>query len=543
MRSLSLSAASLLIALMAFVLFVPGLGSVHLFDWDEINFAEIAREMLATSDWSRPTIDYQPFYEKPPLFPWMQALCMQLFGVNEFAARLPNAICGIVTLLCLFRMGSRERSPLFGWLWVFAYIGSILPHMYFRSGIIDPWFNLFIFLGLTQLLRAMDDDSMWRAMGAGALLGLAILSKGPVAIIVVGIAVLAWTVWRRSMSVLRWDVILPLALGALVVTSSYFLIDYIRHGPDFIKAFYQRQYELFFNEDAGHGGFFGYHFVVLLIGCFPASLFAIAEMWKGRRSNEGSNSMRSWMLVLFWTVLILFSIVNTKILHYSSLCYFPLTYLAARYMERLWNNEVKAAWALRIPLGVIGNVLAIVVVSLPFVMQHTDLFVNAIKDPFVRASFNVEVPWNGLEGLGGLILIVGLLIAHVLFSKARYQRGLIMLLTSTTLFTSITLLLLVPRIERYTQGPAIDFFKEHANERAYCTTKHYDSYADRFYSRKQPHNDPNLASTEYLMKQPIDRPVYVVCKTEDEQAVSEVPGFRKIGSKGGYSFFVKDPGP
>lgn len=53
-------------ALLAFVFFVPYLGNVHLFDWDEINFAESAREMLATGNYLRVQIDYQPFWEKPP---------------------------------------------------------------------------------------------------------------------------------------------------------------------------------------------------------------------------------------------------------------------------------------------------------------------------------------------------------------------------------------------------------------------------------------------------------------------------------------------
>ena len=50
------------------ILFLPFLGHVHLFDWDEINFAEAAREMLLTQNYMRVQIDFQPFWEKPPLF-------------------------------------------------------------------------------------------------------------------------------------------------------------------------------------------------------------------------------------------------------------------------------------------------------------------------------------------------------------------------------------------------------------------------------------------------------------------------------------------
>jgi 4-amino-4-deoxy-L-arabinose transferase-like glycosyltransferase len=143
----------LLVTGLAFLLFFPFLGGVHLFDWDEVNFAECAREMILTGDWFRPQIDYEPFWEKPPLFFWMQALAMQVFGINEFAARLPNAVCGIATFLVVYHLGRRLHDRLFGWLWVMAWAGSILPHFYFRSGIIDPWFNLLTFLGLYGFIK------------------------------------------------------------------------------------------------------------------------------------------------------------------------------------------------------------------------------------------------------------------------------------------------------------------------------------------------------------------------------------------------------
>jgi 4-amino-4-deoxy-L-arabinose transferase-like glycosyltransferase len=85
-----------LIVTVAALLFVPFLGGVHLFDWDEINFAEAAREMIVTGDYLTVQINYLPFWEKPPLFIWMQVISMKLFGINEFAARFPNAVCGIV---------------------------------------------------------------------------------------------------------------------------------------------------------------------------------------------------------------------------------------------------------------------------------------------------------------------------------------------------------------------------------------------------------------------------------------------------------------
>ena len=97
----------LIVVLWAAVLFFPFLGAVHLFDWDEINFAESAREMLVSGNYQQVQINFVPFMEKPPLFFWLQALSMKLFGVNEYAARFPNALTGLVTLLLVFQLGKR----------------------------------------------------------------------------------------------------------------------------------------------------------------------------------------------------------------------------------------------------------------------------------------------------------------------------------------------------------------------------------------------------------------------------------------------------
>jgi len=101
--------------------YLPFLGGVHLFDWDEINFAEISREMLLTGEFFRPQINYMPFWEKPPLFFWLQALAMSVFGIGEYAARLPNALTGIATLVILYLMGRRLHSHRFGFIWAGVY--------------------------------------------------------------------------------------------------------------------------------------------------------------------------------------------------------------------------------------------------------------------------------------------------------------------------------------------------------------------------------------------------------------------------------------
>ncbi|HNV99042.1 MAG TPA: glycosyltransferase family 39 protein, partial [Chitinophagales bacterium] len=180
----------LLIACLGALLFFPFLGQSHLFDWDEINFAEASREMVVTGNYTQTQIDFRQFWEKPPFFFWLQAGSMHLFGINEYAARFPNAVCGILTLMLLFAIGTFHYDRRMGWWWVLCYAGSILPQFYFKSGIIDPWFNLFIFLGIYGFIRYIEQYRSLKWLVISALgAGLSVLTKGPVGVALVGLTV------------------------------------------------------------------------------------------------------------------------------------------------------------------------------------------------------------------------------------------------------------------------------------------------------------------------------------------------------------------
>ena len=541
------------IILLSLLLFVPGLGAVHLFDWDEINFAEIAREMIATGDYMRPQVDYRPFWEKPPLFAWLQAASMKLFGAGEFAARLPNALCGVLTLLVLYRIGTRLRNQVFGLLWVLAYLGSILPHLYFRSGIIDPWFNLFIFLGIHAFIHLgwgragrpqgpPGAGSVRHAILAGTFIGLALLTKGPVAFLILALTAGVYWILQRFRLFVSVPKVLLACIVMLAVAFLWFGMDWLLNGSWVLDTFIAYQVRLFSTPDAGHGGFFGYHFVVLLVGCFPASLFMVHEMVRPSPGNAEQNDYRRWMLILFWVVLILFTIVKSKIVHYSSMCYFPLTYLAALRMHRIWTSQQPFGWS-RYAVGVLGILCASIVMALPFIAMRIDVLRPLFEqDPFAQANLDADVRWTGWEALAGLWLLLAMLAAHVLHARGRYRYSLIALFGGTALFVTITLYFFIARIEGYSQHAAIEFFEARQGERCYVITKGYRSYAHLFYTRKPPVIDPRAHDPEWLVHGDIDRSVYISCKITHVREVEALSGFSELYRKNGFVFFVREPG-
>lgn len=524
----------LAIVVIAAALFLPGLGAVHLFDWDELNFAEIAREMTVSGDWSRPTIGFEPFNEKPPLFMWLQAGCMSLLGANEFAARLPDALCGIVTLLILFRLGRRLHGEGFGWSWVLAWCGSLLPQLYFHSGIIDPWFNLFIFLGLVAFIRAIEERSRRQAAFSGAWLGLAVLTKGPVGLLIPALVIGIGWARGRARPLLPWKHLLLSAIAFVATSGCWVLYDLLRHGPEFMIAFFWRQLALLTTEDAGHGGFIGYHVVVLLLGCFPASLFAVQEM---AHPSDDKSAWRRWMSLLFWVVLVLFSLVKTKIVHYSSLCYFPITYLAALRIASITGRNRAFGWS-RFAVGILGTLIAIVVIALPFVMMRRDLIEPLFeKDPFALASLRAEVAWAWHPMLAGVWLLAVLGTAQLLHQRRAHAASVIALFCGTTLFVPITLYFYIGRIEAHSQRAAIEFFQLHASEKCWLMTKGYHSYAPEFYGRVTGVRPSSAA----LCTGPVDRPVFLSCKITDVTEVKELGTFHEVGRKNGFVFWKRDP--
>jgi 4-amino-4-deoxy-L-arabinose transferase-like glycosyltransferase len=538
----------LLIILLSGLFFLPFLGSTHLFDWDEINFAECAREMLVTGDYSTVSINYQPFWEKPPLFIWIQAISMELFGVNEFAARFPNVVAGILTLLVVFSAGKRIRNERLGWWWVILFGGSLLPHLYFKSGIIDPWFNLFIFLAFFQFYLGTEEIAAKRHLKhfalSGLFLGLAVMTKGPVAIIIAGGSLGIYWAFSRFGRIFDWKGIFLLLFFTAFSGGIWFLMLYMNGQSHIISEFINYQIRLFSTQDAGHGGPFYYHFIILLIGCFPASVPAIHGLFVLR--GEGA-SFRLWMKIMFWVTLILFSIVKTKIPHYSSLCYFPLTFLAA---DSLYSMTSGLTYKWKAWLGglqfFIGFVLSLVLLAIPFVMMNKDRFLNAdtVKDPFALGNLQADVTWSFLDVLPGAVLLLLLITGMIMCRRGMLDKGFITICFGMSLSLLSASWLILPKVEAYSQNAAILYFKSLQGKDVYVQTLGYKSYAHLFYSSTLPHDNSEHYNEHWLARETIDKPAYFICKIQSRDSYIEAyPLLIETGQKNGFVFFVRYPGP
>ncbi|MFN0081951.1 MAG: ArnT family glycosyltransferase [Ferruginibacter sp.] len=532
--------------LMGVLFFIPFLGNVHLFDWDEINFAEIAREMIVQKNYMEPHINFVTFTEKPPLFFWLQALSMKCFGINEYAARFPNALLGSFVLPFLFRQGVNLKSIRFGMLWAMAYFGSILPALYFKSGIIDPVFNFFIFAGLLCLVKASWKKALFipyrgQLLAAGTFAALAILTKGPAAILIIGLTMIAYFIAAKFKWFLSLVDVLIFSVVTLLVTAIWFVVNYLQTGEKFIIEFTIRQWQLLTTADAGHGGFLLYHFVVIFFGCFPAVAFMLFAFFKKEKNDKQLADLKKWMSILFFVVLILFTLVNTKIVHYSSLCYYPLSFLAALSMD----NFIAQQWRYKKWITVVTLISSLPFIAAPFAVSYVTNNMDTLKsllskDPFAVENMAAQINWSGLVMLPSILLLITLAVFVFLIRKKSFTVGFAALFIGSAIWLQLGLFFYIKNVEGISQRANIEFWQTKKHEDCYFATYGYKSYTQLFYGAVKEHSNKNYTNDEWLLHGNIDKPVYISCKTNSyKEFAANVNDAKFLYSKNGFYFFER----
>ena len=485
----------LLFSIAYLLLFIPFIGHVHLFDWDEINFAEAAREMILTGDWLNVQINFEPFWEKPPLFIWIQALSMSIFGINEFAARFPNVLIGLVTVLILYFSVKKRYGHNASIYSVLFYTGSFTPHFYFKTGIIDPIFNLFIFLSIINLVSAIEKRRLINFFLAGLSLGFAVITKGPVSILLVGLTGLVYQIAYKN-NFYSFRELLFILLGLLILPIGYFGMQVTVQGWWFLNEFLIYQIDLFRYPIASHGQPFYYHFIVLLIGCFPVFILSFSGLFF-KINFSGDRNLVRFMIIMFWVVLIVFSLVTTKIVHYSSMCYIPLSIIGGVWLsknDRMGTKTRLLFVAISILWMLVYCILSIPAISSSFFNDIVSTI--EIRDKNVLSFLATDVSWSLLTLITTIIFIIISLVLAVKNSK----RFITLYLIINTFIISVYISSVVPSIEKMIQGDWIGQLKTYKNKPYIHFTYGFKSYAHYFYTSQTEIKEVNEIKTILLKK-------------------------------------------
>jgi len=362
--------------------------------------------------------------------------------------------------------------------------------------------------------------------------------------LIYGCCVFIYMISRRFKKVMRLSHFFVGLLTIAGVGGVWFLLLVMQGREDVITNFVNYQLHLFRTEDSGHGGPFYYHVLVLLFGCFPASVFAIRAFVLSGHENGLQQHFKLLMKILFWVVLILFSVVKTKIIHYSSLCYFPLTFLAAITINEMLAGKIEWKKWMSVLLLSVGGVVALILTVIPLVERIKHILIEKawIADAFTLETLKAGVYWSGWEFLIGCFSILTITASLLLLKKQKTEKAIALLFIGNMLVVLLASIVLAPRIEQYSQAAAIDFYESKQNESCYVTALGYHSYAQYFYALRKPEHDPQRHNREWMLVGEIDKPAYFVVKIDNVEEQRQLyPQLTEIGSKNGFVFFVREP--
>lgn len=230
-------------ALLLGALLFPRLFHGYLRHWDEAWYAQVSREMLQTGDWLTLHWNYEPWFHKPPLFFWATASIFKLLGQTEFSARLFPFLCSLICVSIVACDANRHFGRTTAWIAALLLISIPDFARYSTRGQLDVPLTLCISAALICFQRALDRPHLhWVA---GILLGLAVMTKGAAAGLIIVVQVtymILCRVWRPFTQYQWWASILI----ALAIAAPWHLQQISLHGQDFVTAYFSRHFAQFF---------------------------------------------------------------------------------------------------------------------------------------------------------------------------------------------------------------------------------------------------------------------------------------------------------
>jgi 4-amino-4-deoxy-L-arabinose transferase-like glycosyltransferase len=299
--------------------------------WDETPalFAAAGRAMADTGDWLTPRVNGHPRFDKPVLIYWLigffSLLPPHLDPLGSLAANLPSALAMIAVMLMLaftvfkFQPQANFTNSLMAAL---AFGLSPLVLLWGRVSVSDPLLTACIaiaLLGFWQCYAKGAGPWLW---GSWIFLGLAILTKGPVALLIAASCLVCFGLWQGDFSRLISQIAPGRGLSlSLVVATPWYLLELWREGKPFLDSFFGYHNLQRFNQVVNHhSGPWWFFIPVLIIASLPATpllLLGLSEQFKNfRQPCEPANSLARFACCWLLGVMLIFSTSATKLVSY-----------------------------------------------------------------------------------------------------------------------------------------------------------------------------------------------------------------------------------
>ncbi len=350
------------------------LGTAPLFDVDEGAFSQATMEMFQRGDFLSTYLNGIPRYDKPILVYWLQAACVLVLGPNEWAFRLPSAICATLWCFLIFFFARTAYGVNAALAAAACAATSVGVFIIGRAATADALLNLLIAASMfSAWLYLQRGERKW-LYGLFAAMALGVLAKGPVAVLIPGAVTFLFCLLRKDFKtwlrmVFDWR---GIVLFLLIAAPWYAVILY-KEGWNFVEGFIMKHNVQRFSQPLqSHGGSLVYYFPVVLVaalphtGLFLRTLLKLRSMWK--------DDLQCFLLLWFAFVFVFFSLSGTKLPHYVL---YGMTGMFV--LIGLQTTQAPSRWWLAVPVALFFAFL----LALPWAIETA---VATTSDPYYREA-------------------------------------------------------------------------------------------------------------------------------------------------------------
>ncbi len=336
----------LILLVLCVLVFWVRLGRIGLIDPDEPFYAVTAQEMLQGGDWVTPRIFGEPQFEKPVFYYWMVAASYRVFGISEWAGRLPSALPATLLVFLAYAFAARVWNRRTGLL-AGIVLGSGLEYAIMsRLMLTDIALALFITGSMYCFWLAVEDPprrTRWVLLHF-AFGGLAMFIKGPVGTLVTVLATVTFCLLTKRPHPYRGRVLWAGIGVYLAIAAPWYVVMFVKYGRAYFDAFVVHENIMrFFHAEHHANNHFWYYLAILLGGSIPwmpALVAACARAWRdGIRHELRAAFLWSWLL----TSLVFLTIAQSKLPSYGFFMFVPLAHLVAIALDEMWTKGFRDA--------------------------------------------------------------------------------------------------------------------------------------------------------------------------------------------------------
>jgi 4-amino-4-deoxy-L-arabinose transferase-like glycosyltransferase len=276
----------------AAICLLSGLRALGLVGPDEPRYMFIARAMLQSGDWITPRLYGQPWFEKPVLYYWAAAAAFRLFGIGEFAARLPSALAALLATAAMAWAALRSYGLDAAWLTLLMLPTTIATLGFARAATPDMLFSALLAAAAVTAaeMLAKKRPGQLARLTFGIFLGAAMLAKGPAAVLLAGGAVCLWALasgqWRATFRLTH-----PISVAAFVAVAAPWYALCAQRNPEFLRVFLvEHNFSRYLTTEFQHVQPFWFFGPLMLAATIPWTVLllplAIAAMARLRANQQ-----------------------------------------------------------------------------------------------------------------------------------------------------------------------------------------------------------------------------------------------------------------